>query len=60
MILDKLRKKEDLTEKECFDAIDEMMKDPDFAAQFLTLMHEKGEVAEEVKGIVKGMQKRMI
>lgn len=62
MQVDKLKKKQDLTEAECEDAVYQMVKgaDKEQAATFLKLLSEKGETAEELFGFAKALIELMV
>lgn len=62
MAIDSLSQKKDLDAKICMGVIDEMIagEKPDKSASFLRLLHEKQETAEELFGVAKAMQEKMV
>ncbi|MCB1110402.1 MAG: anthranilate phosphoribosyltransferase [Chlamydiia bacterium] len=60
--IDLLTRKEDLTAPICMGVVDEIIagEHADKSAAFLRLLHEKQETAEELYGVAKAMQEKMV
>ncbi|MES2122206.1 MAG: anthranilate phosphoribosyltransferase [Chlamydiota bacterium] len=62
LCLEQLMKQEDLTEEQCYAALQEILTgaNPHQTAAFLALMRAKGETAAELAGVIKAMEEKMI